>query len=759
MAKIQNPQDQFGRPLSTIDYVDASQKEIFDKASINNLYTNIQNIWTGTTMSEEARDGYGFPIKFNVKSHLSHLTAVLKSKSSVGEMTVSVDILDKNLNIVASSKDTSKNRISPDSFDSYTWEFDYPLFEKDELYYVNFGTKLLFAGTSKNNIQDIDEDILGIITSINSDSVTIEFGTNENNVHLAKYELSAHSVDEMLSEIMTEKIPEAMLDIVDGNNNDDLHLNIPQLKVQGDFCNLVVENDTEGNPQYILYINKNNNHPKYTAIKNLTGSTYYLCSKAGVNLPTGKTAGNTYSVCLPDTTSLTLILTNNDEEGRSMGNFRGSDYIKLYVNNNEVAVSKTFAEMNAGSRKAPGSYEESAAENKITFTLTDLIKYTNDDAADGFTPNTYSANVKIVLKNNYFLNKGNTYKFKVETSPTLYRESNEIYVYDSTPENTPSISTPTLSSPNITYSWVSGIKYIKSYSTTISVSNIKNTEQWITKDTNRIYISGIPSQFDKSNGARTVNNLTYSESSNYSFTETYSIKSNLGVFSLSGTIKVTPYGQTALAADGTAKNVSLSNTGWAWTVTTPDDSTINSDFKSDNNRLAATLSSNGVTLVGSNGAYNSEKNIVTGGEGYNNQLLVQDGKLRHPSKDSTSTYKGTTGARYYFKHVRNTSASTDKGASNFTITLKGITSFGSANTEVWLYSIDNTYKARLDLESTKNYGVAAPGATISNGTWKCAVPTTESGGKTLYLNEGFYLVIKMTENSPDITGPLTITFE
>ena len=107
MAKIQNPQDQFGRPLSTVDYVDASQKEIFDKASINNLYTNIQNIWTGTTMSEEARDGYGFPIKFNVKSHLSHLTAVLKSKSSVGEVIVSVDILDKNLNIVASSKETS----------------------------------------------------------------------------------------------------------------------------------------------------------------------------------------------------------------------------------------------------------------------------------------------------------------------------------------------------------------------------------------------------------------------------------------------------------------------------------------------------------------------------------------------------------------------------------------------------------------------------------------------------------------------------
>ena len=304
MAKIQNPQDQFGRPLSTIDYVDASQKEIFDKAGINNLYTNVQNIWTGTTMSEEARDGYGFPVKFNVKSHLSHLTAVLKSKSSVGEVIVSVDILDKNLNIVASSKETSKNRVSADSFDSYTWEFDYPLFEKDELYYVNFGTKLLFAGTPKNNIQNIDKDILGIITSINSDSVTIEFGTNDNNAHLAKYELSAHSVDEMLSEIMTEKIPEAMLDIVDGNNNDDLHLNIPQLKVQGDFCNLVVENDADGNPQYILYINKNNNHPKYTAIENLTGSTYYLCSKAGVTLPTGKAAGNTYNVCLPDTTTL-----------------------------------------------------------------------------------------------------------------------------------------------------------------------------------------------------------------------------------------------------------------------------------------------------------------------------------------------------------------------------------------------------------------------------------------------------------------------
>lgn len=591
---------------------------------------------------------------------------------------------------------------------------------------------------------------------------------------------------------MLKKVAEnASLDIIDNNNKGNTWSNVPRLMIQGDYCNLV--KDEEGN--YRLYINKNNNHPKFNSIDDFSGSTYgtyYPCADDGLYLPTGHVLGNTFTKCVSlDNKNVILNLDNEDPENRSLGNLIGTDKVTIYIKNG----SGNFEEVGSGrtlntlyeERKNPAhtwskDAEESELESdtivtenyKFVITYSKLIKYTNEDAADGFTPNTFSAEISISYTTNstdeLTYNKligAVTFGISIpSTDNGNIIESEEIFIYPAADDS--KISLSVLMSENHETKYVSGIKYISRYTAKMSLSDISGTEQYITKSDERLKIT-VNSNFGNSNKIVKVSELTLEEGPNakfdnrnsYSYNPTFTLNNTVGLIDgnkLKGTT-ITLYSQDGISIKSYTPDMviptddSASFIKWFWTKNSSNN-ILTDNFTNETNRILGIFDKDNSTVTGAK-EWDSEQSLLN--EGYQNALLVQDGKLMHPSDDATGTYSEVSNTRYYIKKITNEAGGSSNG---FFITAKGA-GFDNANCYIWLVNADTTkpYKIRLNSRGNETEEGAAVETPNSNGMWECLIPSTEAGGCTINANTGFYIVIEMTKHAEPITGPLKITFK
>lgn len=590
---------------------------------------------------------------------------------------------------------------------------------------------------------------------------------------------------------MLKKVAEnASLDIIDNNNKGNTWSNVPRLMIQGDYCNLV--KDEEGN--YRLYINKNNNHPKFNSIDDFSGSTYgtyYPCADEGLYLPTGHVLGNTFTKCVSlDNKNVILNLDNEDPENRSLGNLIGTDKVTIYIKNGsgnfeEVDSGRTFNEL-YDERKNPAhtwskDAEEAESESdtiitenyKFVITYSKLIKYTNEDAADGFTPNTFSAEISITYTTNSADNPSYnkligavTFGISIpSTDNGNIIESEEIFIYPAAVDSEISLSVSM--SENHETKHVSGIKYISRYTANMSLSDISGTEQYITKSDERLKIT-VNNNFGNSNKIVKVSELTLEDGSNakfdnrssYFYNPTFTLNNTVGLIDgnkLTGTT-ITLYSQNGISVKSyTPSMVVPEDSKWFWTKNSSNN-ILTDNFTNEFNRILGTFNKNNstVTEVG-NGEWVSTQSLNGGVEAYQNALLVQDGKLMHPSKDATGTYSAVSDTRYYIKKITNEAGGSSNG---FFITAKNA-KFDDANCYIWLVNADasNPYKIRLNSRGNETEEGAAVETPNSNGMWECLIPSTEAGGCTINANTGFYIVIEMTKHAEPITGPLKITFK
>lgn len=602
---------------------------------------------------------------------------------------------------------------------------------------------------------------------------------------------------------MLKKVAEnASLDIIDNNNNGNTWSNVPKLMIQGDYCNLV--KDEEGN--YRLYINKNNNHPKFNSIDDScsTYGTYYLCADEGLYLPTGYELGNTFTKCVSlNKKTVILKLDNEDPENRSLGNLIGTDKVTIYIKNGpgnfeEVSSGKTFNELYNES----GSKSETISNENYIFVITysNLIKYTNEDAANGFTPNTFSAEISITYTTN-------TTNITDSTDDLTYNkltgavsfgisipstdngniiESEEIFIYDA--------ADPGTFNAKIDEDWdtkqVSGITYISGYTANMLLSDISGTEQYITESDERLKIKvneKFRDNFGNSKKIVKVSELTLKEGSNatfdnrskYSYNYSVNLNNELGLFAAADEeamnellgITITLYSQNGSSnISHTEKMNAPEDFKWFWTKSLSNN-ILTDNFTNEFNRILGIFNKDNSTVteveteVGT-GKWASSQSLNGDTEmsdeenmAYQNALLVQDGKLMHPSRDVTGTYSlDMSGTRYYIKKITNEAGGSSNG---FFITANGAV-FDDADCYIWLVNADTSkpYKIRLNSRGKETEeGAAVSEKPNSKGMWECLIPSTEAGGCTINANTGFYIVIEMTKRATPITGPLKITFK
>ena len=191
-------------------------------------------------------------------------------------------------------------------------------------------------------------------------------------------------------------------------------------------------------------------------------------------------------------------------------------------------------------------------------------------------------------------------------------------------------------------------------------------------------------------------------------------------------------------------------------------------FYSESDRKYNTLSD--ITSNGTITTYDSTKSLV--GD-YSNQLLVQNGKLKYPSKNSYNdiiSYSGAKGKRYYvaplnFKYteVKQINALSVKVASGISKTN------GFLNDKIRLYVCEvgnptvqvlNAYKSASCAYGTPIANASAPD---SNGAWTCEV-NPKGVGFTMFTKNGvtdsYYLVVEMEETATTdnhVLGQITVT--
>lgn len=350
--------------------------------------------------------------------------------------------------------------------------------------------------------------------------------------------------------------------------------------------------------------------------------------------------------------------------------------------------------------------------------------------------------------------------------------------------------------------WISGIAYDSSATMTINVSGIKNTQQQITKDLNRLNLTltntetttttNVEYVINKSNSKLTTSNNTdtLSNGAEYSYNSEHAITTSTDVGKFNKTVTAKLYNREnsidakSSASDGAAPKSWLwthaKDTQNAYTITFNNDGTTVSNGNVDKTwlrELGAWDVINKSLEVGNLGKknFNSElsdclnSSPTSDTKDYYNELLVQGCWLRHPKYDKTGTYSSQTNERCFVRRIQMpkiNGESSHKQLGEFNIKInkfnsKHIISGGSskvANTNVYLASKDTNRVMHLNSErneTTSNDTVASvyKAGSFNNSSWTV---DCKSDVFSLYTDTDYYLIVTMTQESEDL-GTITIS--
>lgn len=377
------------------------------------------------------------------------------------------------------------------------------------------------------------------------------------------------------------------------------------------------------------------------------------------------------------------------------------------------------------------SYEISyMIQEGLQITFEELIINQKEDAEEGFLPGFVRAKGYISINSSSSKNRNNTalsevgpYELLVTTKkgsfitgPTTSKK--QIFVYKAMTDNaqynyindenqSDGQMTAEVKFVGSTTKWVSGIEYHAAAKMDVNVDNIRYTQPYVTKNTNRIklnWTNSSDSNISTTRGGKVVstdeiiskgNDLTAKTddkglSVSSVFTYNTENKNEDGIYKIESKYDV---GKFSIQLDNVSifkqdgetlsKNISsgiVQSTKYIWTHEsgTPNDYTIT--FNADNDTNGETTyyrylnafdpdpedpNTNGFLLqndienpTGSDYEYNSDTSLLEKGK-YEKELLVQGGWLKHPNNDLTKKYTNVKGVRCYVRRIKLDSSSVD----------------------------------------------------------------------------------------------------
>lgn len=572
---------------------------------------------------------------------------------------------------------------------------------------------------------------------------------------------------------------------------DEVTTGVKKINFMGAFVNVVPEGDTIN-----LYIGENKNNPSYSSLNDITADNYYVFASStnAWSLPTGATAGSKFARCsaIGDTETISL------QGGAAIGNIGENDTIKVTVTSDKGTIEyettkistvagKTAATLTAEktdgtvvSTDAPTikEWSDQYSTTGIKVNGNTLLKYTSADAKNGLTPNSSTGKFSVTIDNDKVVGaSGGWYKVTVKLGSTS-KTTSLVYVYG-TQVKTPSVGTVTMSyAGSENPRWVSGLDYDASGTFTLTVNDISNTQQSMTTSSKRAAITKVSGNvdfattlIDPSQTAGTGETKATLKSGTTATNETavYEYSKSLNASASTATIvkakaKVQAYGQSAVAGTAVESN-EASSTKYLYTATAttsgnnPTDTGAKASFTDDTLRLpyaVLTDSSGKVTgLTITSDTWDSEKTLMDSGTDavYKQGLLIQDGVLKHPSKDSTGRYTSTnaTGKRYYVKKI---STGTGTGAQT-TYTIAG-SNLNSSNVKLWAVCANTDGVATAGEKVVLLNALQADGGVASSVTATSIKFTIGGAVMTCTPASAFYLVIEIANGATQTIDSITV---
>lgn len=490
-----------------------------------------------------------------------------------------------------------------------------------------------------------------------------------------------------------------------------------------------------------------------SSASDLGGSNRYVYTGTGYTLPSGKTDGSTYAKVGKATTSTINI--NN-------GNWVTLDSLETKV---KVVITKNgedyILETDAinGSRATVTKADDT---NGVTITVSEIKKYVEADLSDGFLPDTIDCKVKVTIDETKFIAAGGTYK-AVVTVNGVEKTTSERFVYTTAADSTFKVGSVSATyTPSTTTHQVSGVTYYGAGGTVdIEVTGVEGTCQMSTANLNKFKVSDNSGQFtcnaDITPTTSGVTTTGTGASTTYSYT-----KSGLAVTSstptkVSGTVTAQAYNQEGSLVTNAKASKAISDGGNYYVLTTNTaDGDNYSEFYVDGKRVLEGLSVNPFTGTPSldittKTVYDKTQSLTS--TAYENQLLVQGGRLKHPSDDVTGTYATSlTGVRYYVRPIKLTSATNKASITALTVKVTASSNQAYYNSfptgiKILLGCGGKSPLVQLDAETNTGINGNADGKP-SSGQWTCSINNGVWSGGIVPGSENYYLIIAMDENAP-----------
>lgn len=581
-----------------------------------------------------------------------------------------------------------------------------------------------------------------ISLKVTEDTTDIDAATNDNNKLVTSKVLK--DVKESIGLTIKHDINS------DYNTSDDetLKNKIKGINFFGEYVNVIENEDGE---TINLYIGKNNNNPSYSSI---TDSFYnpnyvYANSKNLYTLPPDATAGKEYDRTSHREGTEEIKLNN----GAAIGNILDGQTINVKITtdkNTTINYSTGNIVDQCGTVTDPNNWTWSDSTETISVHGTSLIKYSKQDAQNGFTPGSATGKFSVIIDNDKVVGQnGGWYNVSVGLGTTT-KSTDNIFIYPPASPNA-SIGEVTLEYKSIGEPrWISGLDYDASGSFTLTVKDIKNTQQAITKDKNRIKITKTGSgdaDFSETvtseSSGMTVSGTATNETATYEYTKTVKVSTSEAKI-VSAAVEVQAYGQTGNLV-GDPKRALETATRYLYT-SKDEDTDLISYFQQDGKRINNTLED--IQLGHEDAVYNSRYGNLTGTDSYRTQLLIQDGKLMYPNNDKTGRYSNAEGTRYYVRPIK---FGVSGQINTIAVTVKDLSSFNNDNMRIYLVQKGNPNVQVLNWFKTASCSYGTPIAdksAPSSGKWSCTINNDvfQLRGNT----DGYYLVVQMDKGNSSI---------
>ena len=528
-----------------------------------------------------------------------------------------------------------------------------------------------------------------------------------------------------------------------------------KMNFKGKYVQLVTNEDGSID----LIFGPNNNPSFFSKLSEPTTSSLYVYKpvKGSYAFPENQAGNVKYTYCSPNNKNQTIYLKGEKNETEICNNkpftltctisrLGGSD-IEVKVENIDGSQSSYTVEDN----------------NKILkVEITNVVKNTLENNPDG-TPGYIRYEGKITVNQNAIAPNGDWYTLTVSNGD-VSKSSVQIFAYAPTSNtNYPNFATGEYTNNNTRT--VSGITYDGSGTLSIRVNDIAGTQNQVTEDKNRLKLSISDTNnkivFGENSKTYAADNLSLYSGNNDSNDAVYYMGENFTTTVTTKDNAVTKLNTTATAYAGQQSGFNSGSTkpiqssSYIWTKPNTTDTPLISYFTEDGDyrKLGYINSTTKKLVFVGDGSYDNTAKLNA--TNYNNQLMIQGGKLKYPKSDITKEYKDLSGTRYYVRAIQ--FAGTGR---IYTFNIKfseGLLNKFPSDIRMYLAKDEDSELQELTAAQNKGLNGCSVSDNPSNGAWTVAPDRKfEVRGGTTY-----YFIIEYNSNSAFLStelGTLTITY-